>query len=146
MISNSTQLNSLGTISWQRNLVGSMSINSWNSLASNQSAELYWVVRMDPPVRRLNHFLILLFSTRHLDHSISCFDCVANHLIIRSGLLPPKPPQPIQPLNNFVQDISNRLHNNLVIKPIAAATKLFNSKAPPVPIAANINTLQAKSI
>jgi hypothetical protein len=54
--------------------------------------------------------------------------------------------------HNFVLDISNRLHNNLVIKSIhkrilpAAATKLSNRKAPPAPTNANINTLQAKSI
>jgi hypothetical protein len=60
--------------------------------------------------------------------------------------------QPIQTLQNFLIDISNRLHNNLVIKPIhkkilpTAGTKLSNRKAPPAPTAANINALQAKSI
>jgi hypothetical protein len=49
-------------------------------------------------------------------------------------------------------DISNRSHNNIVIKPIhkkvppAAATKLSNRKAPPAPTAVNINALQGKSI
>jgi hypothetical protein len=51
-----------------------------------------------------------------------------------------------------VLDISNRLHNNLVIKLIhkkvlpAAAIKPSNRKALPVPTTANINALQGKSI
>jgi hypothetical protein len=53
-----------------------------------------------------------------------------------------------------VLDISNRLHNNLVIKPIhkkvlsTAATKPkpSNRKALPAPTATNIDTLQGKRI
>ncbi len=85
--SNLRLLNSLATISWQRKLDGSMSITSWSSLASSQSTKLSWAVRTDPPVRRLDLFLILLFSTWHPNQSVSCFNCITYLLIIRSGPL-----------------------------------------------------------
>jgi hypothetical protein len=59
----------------------------WRWLASNQSTKLFWGVRTDPPVRRLDLCMILLFSMRHPDQSVSCIQSCCILLIIRSGPL-----------------------------------------------------------
>ena len=99
-------------------LVGSMSTISCKSPTSNPNTTPSWGTRMDLPVRRPKPVWFAFRTTKPKEFLI-----LANQLWLDIfwllGLdrsLPPKVSHPIPSSSNFVQDVSRRLHNDLVIK------------------------------